>query len=437
MAARKNNRFVPTFETLEAREVATATPIAAPAPLLDYSHVQVFQAGAPVVIDADAPQALTGAPTATAPTGANRADPLFNDHRTYVGMKDLRKGDILLNTTNAALSNAIKDVTKSNYNHAAIYVGNGKVVEAVGKGVREITLKEFLGDKDIVRVMVLRNGNLTANQQDAVASFAKSKVGAKYNVGGLIGAAVKYKPHNFAYFDRADYFCSQLVAAAFSSAGAALHTSLEQTPGNLADMVNRFNLPANFSPRLTSLGALFDQGYHQSVRDGKDCINLDLTSREQQNLVNALTTRLNRNGGNFSVRLNRLTADNTGTVLAHLTVTRPGMGDFEIYYRISGDSSANTDIVAPKPSKEFDRALSHIRDAVEAGMRAVNRQLHQQYFSGQAASEVAMQTAGDVGAGQTSLALAIHQTSVRDDAQHVAAVDAVFAASFSQLDWAA
>jgi hypothetical protein len=437
MAANKNNRFVPTFETLEAREVATATPIAAPAPLLDYAHVQVFQAGAPVVIDAGAPQALAGAPTAAAPTGANRADPLFNDHRTYVGLQDLRKGDILLNTTNAALSNMIRDVTNSNYNHAAIYVGNGKVVEAVGKGVREVTLKEFLGDKDIVRVMVLRNGNLSTDQQDAVASFARSKVGARYNVGGLLGGAVNFKPHNFTSFDRADYFCSQLVAAAYSSAGAALHSSLEQTPGNLADMVNRFNLPANFSPRLTSLGALFDQGYHRSVFDGREAVNLDLTEREQQNLGNALTTRLNRNGGNFSVRLNRLTADNTGTVLAHLTVTRPGMGDFEIYYRISGDSSANTDIVAPKPSKEFDRALSHIRDAVESGMRAANRQIHQQYFTGPAASEVAMQTAGDVGAGQTTLALAVHQASVRDDANHVAAVDAVFAASSSQPAWAA
>lgn len=439
MAANKNIRFVPTFESLEAREVATASPIAAPAPLLDYTHVQVFQGGAPVMIDAGAPQVLAGAPNAAAPMGANYADPLVSEHRIYVGLQDLRKGDILLNTTNAFLSNRIKEVTKSNYNHAAIYVGNGKVVEAIGGGVREITLQKYLGDKDIVRVMVLRNGNLSTGQQDAIASFASSKVGARYNIGGLVGAAVDFKPRNFASFDRGDYFCSQLVAAAYSSAGSALHMSLEQTPGNLADMVNRFNLPANFSPRLTSLGALFDQGFHRSALDGREAVTLDLSEREQQYLVNVISTRLNKDGGNFSVQLHRMTVDNTGNMRAHFTVTRAGIGSYEVTYSYAGEKSdlsesdkTKISIRAPRNGNESD-----IYEGVVRGMLGARLNLHRQYFSGQTALQVASQTAGRVSAQHAGLAQVGQQSSDRDDARYAAAVDAVFAASFSQAAWAA
>ena len=245
-------------------------------------------------------------------------------------------------------------------------------------------------------------------------------MGARYNIGGLFGAAVDFKPRNWAAFDRSDYFCSQLVAAAYSSAGAALHLSLEQTPGNLADMVNRFNLPANFSPRLTSLGALFDQGYHQSVRDGKECINLDLTEREQQYLVNVISTRLNRNGGT-SVQLHRLTVDSTCTVLAHFTVTREGVGNFEVTYSISGNTDANINIVAPKNSRD-------IGADVESGMRLARRHLQQKYFAAPATPVVAAQSAGQVGPVQTWLAQASSQAPV-SDARHFAAVDAVFAAN--------
>jgi hypothetical protein len=428
MAARKNNRFVPTLEALEAREVASANPISPPAALADHAIVGQFQTGAPVMHDIAAPQALAPGATAASSAAANHADPLISSHRTYVGLNDLRKGDILLNTTNATLSNWIKDVTNSNYNHAAIYVGNGKVVEAVGSGVQEVSLQKYLSDKDIVRVMVLRNGNLSTGQQDAIANFARSKVGAKYNVGGLAGAAVNFKPHNWLAFDRKDYFCSQLVAAAHSSAQAPLDLSLEQTPGNLADMVNRIDVRAIAYPKLTVLGALYDAGYHRSVSEGRECVNLDLTAGEQRYLVDALSARLNRDGGNYSVQLNRLTVDSARTVLAHFTVTRPGMGNFEVYYRIKGgDTSANIEIVASRPSPEFVRTESHIGAAVERVMMSARGQLHHKYFGSQGTLAVAPQGAGRLDAGDDTLAQTGTQATVSGDARHFAAVDAVFA----------
>jgi cell wall-associated NlpC family hydrolase len=311
MTATQKNRFVPTFEALEAREVASANPVTRPAALLDHAHVRQFQTGPQVMHDAHVPQGQAIAPAAGAPQ-ASYPDPLFNHHRNYVGLKDLKPGDIILNTTEGFVSETIRYFSNASYNHAAIYVGNGEVVEAVGSGVRKIKLTEFLAEGDhIIRSMVLRDANLTGSQREAIADFAKKQVGKPYNIATLPFALGKRKPDNANSFNRDSYYCSQLVAAAYSSAGARLDATLEHSPGELAGMVKS---------KLTAVGALYDKGYHRSVREGRDCVNLDVTGREQNYVVDLLSTRLNRNGGNYSVRLNRLTVDSTHNVLAHLTV---------------------------------------------------------------------------------------------------------------------
>src|SRR5262249_3349688 len=129
MTARKNNRFVPTLEGLEAREVASANPVTRPVALLHHAHLRPFQTGPRVVHDARVRQGRARARPAGARRGPASPAPLTNSPRTYVGLKDLRKGDIPLNTTAALASDFIKEFSNSNYNHAAIYIGNGKVVD--------------------------------------------------------------------------------------------------------------------------------------------------------------------------------------------------------------------------------------------------------------------------------------------------------------------
>ena len=122
---------------------------------------------------------------AFSPGGASLPrDPLSNFHRRYIGLNDLRKGDIFLNTTEGVVSEAIRSFSNSSYNHAAIYVGNGKVVEAMKDGVRLINLTDFLKDDRIVRSMVLRKGDLTETQRQDVVKFALAQVGKPYNVDG-------------------------------------------------------------------------------------------------------------------------------------------------------------------------------------------------------------------------------------------------------------
>jgi hypothetical protein len=99
-------------------------------------------------------------------------------------------------------------------------------------------------------------------------------VGKGYNYIGLAGHLVEFKAPNAGQFNLERYYCSQLVAAAYSYAGARLHSfSLDLAPGELADLANS---------KLTAIGALYDKGYHQWVREGREVVNLDVTDREQK-----------------------------------------------------------------------------------------------------------------------------------------------------------
>ncbi len=222
--------------------------------------------------------------TATTLAAASFKDPLVDYHRRYVEAKDLRKGDFLLNTTEHWISNTIKAFSDSNYNHAAIYVGGGMVVEAIGKGVHLISLAEFLQDGHLERSMVIRHEQLSDTQRDAIAAFAIKQVGKPYNLIGVLDSGNKVNDVN--RFDRPNYYCSQLVAASYSAAGVALHPySLDFSPGELADLVSRH--------KLSVIGAVFDVDYHHAARDSRNFIAADRLSLLQHdaNIVRAEAER--------------------------------------------------------------------------------------------------------------------------------------------------
>src|SRR5262249_14381416 len=155
----------------------------------------------------------------------------------------------------------------SPYNHAALYIGNGEVVEAVGEGVHRIKMTDFLKQHDdLVRSMVLQRENLTDRQRDAIVNFAKSKVGKKYDgfgafsVGMETTANTDHRSLNVNQYDRDSYYCSQLVAAAYSYAGVPLPPKpLEIQPAELAS-----GFAGNLRPLGTPLGALYERFYHRS-----------------------------------------------------------------------------------------------------------------------------------------------------------------------------
>jgi uncharacterized protein YycO len=156
---------------------------------------------------------------------------------------DLRPGDIILTSTSTLRSAGIQLMTFAPVSHAAVYVGNGQVVEAVGPGVQVRSLRRLLEEE--VLALALRYPELTALQAQSVRGVALEKVGRSFNYVGvaahmpfainrrlcelpLLPAAVRDVClrglgglYHLATGNRA-LFCSQLVLQSYQQAGVPI-----------------------------------------------------------------------------------------------------------------------------------------------------------------------------------------------------------------------
>ncbi|MBI1891512.1 MAG: YaeF family permuted papain-like enzyme [Burkholderiales bacterium] len=97
---------------------------------------------------------------------------------------DLRPGDILLSAANGVTSAGIRLFTLSPVSHAALYVGEQQVVEAVGAGVRNRGIAEVLDEEEVV--VVFRHPAMTDDHAQRIRAFALQKVGKSYDHVGIV-----------------------------------------------------------------------------------------------------------------------------------------------------------------------------------------------------------------------------------------------------------
>lgn len=111
-----------------------------------------------------------------------------------------RDGDWVLTRSYYALGDAIAKLTPGeDLSHASIYDAHrDTVVESVGSGVREISLSELLSRNHYV--IVVRPHNMTAADQTAALARARTRVGAAFDKGGMLGID-----------DPDKFYCSELV----------------------------------------------------------------------------------------------------------------------------------------------------------------------------------------------------------------------------------
>lgn len=150
-----------------------------------------------------------------------------------IGTDALAVGDIIVSTARAAVSYLIRAGTVSAISHAMIYVGDGRVVEAVGEGVREVPLATAIGDA--ILAVAYRDPRVDSAQAAAIAAFARSQVGQPYNYAGVarVGWRILH-PLQARIFDAIrerlgtdnnsaqSFYCSELVFSAYENAGAPL-----------------------------------------------------------------------------------------------------------------------------------------------------------------------------------------------------------------------
>ena len=111
----------------------------------------------------------------------------------------LQVGDVLVTKTHGELSNLL---IPGHWSHAMIYIGNGLVVEAVGKGVVRNPLASAVLSKD--EICILSPMFATEEQKEMAAAFAENQVGFPYDYD--------FKGNNQAFY------CSELIYAAYNEA---------------------------------------------------------------------------------------------------------------------------------------------------------------------------------------------------------------------------
>ncbi len=165
---------------------------------------------------------------------------------TQISISSLKPADILLSTGSGAVSNVIRKGTGSRFSHAALYIGNGNIIEAIGTGVVNQSLKSAMSDDTLV--VVFRHKTISPSQAATAISYARKQVGKKYDASGAassasgspvviavgfimgpigtvlttgLSAAGAYNAIN----SEGSFYCSELVAHAFAKANCPIGPS--------------------------------------------------------------------------------------------------------------------------------------------------------------------------------------------------------------------
>lgn len=165
-----------------------------------------------------------------------------------IGTSALQAADIIVSTTRAFVSRIIRLGTFSPVSHVMIYAGDGKVIEAVGHGVREIPLADAI--QDAILAVAYRVPGLDAAAAARVVAHAHSRVGNPYNFAGVafqgfrilnplpaavinaVGSALHVEPGQ-----AGAVYCSELVLESFERGGIPLGTRPSQsTPDGVAQL---------------------------------------------------------------------------------------------------------------------------------------------------------------------------------------------------------
>ena len=95
----------------------------------------------------------------------------------------LQPGDILLSAEATVVSAGIRVMTLAPVSHAALYVGDGKLVDAMRPGVRVRRLEDLVDEAAVV--LVLRYPQLTTEQASVITEYAIGRSGAGFNFAGI------------------------------------------------------------------------------------------------------------------------------------------------------------------------------------------------------------------------------------------------------------
>ena len=192
---------------------------------------------------------------------------------------DLRPGDILLTAAETLPSAGIQMMTFAPVSHAAVYIGDGQVVEAVRPRVQVRRVEDLLVEE--ATALVFRHPDLTAEQAQSIRAFVLEQVGKDFNYFSmylhvptvlvrrlcelpLIPSVVRdacikgIGAIHYLAADERQYFCSQLVLQAYRQAGVSITDADPRmlTPADILHMREGDVSSVRIHKRLLAVGHL-------------------------------------------------------------------------------------------------------------------------------------------------------------------------------------
>lgn len=145
----------------------------------------------------------------------------------------LMPGDMIVTTARLPQSYLIRAGTLSAVSHAMLYAGDGRVIEALGDGVREAPIADALSDA--ILAVAYRDPRVGPEQASAIVAYARQQVGKPFNYAGIaryanrvmhpLGQRIADKIAQLTGADSqqaSSFFCSELIFAAYQAAGVPL-----------------------------------------------------------------------------------------------------------------------------------------------------------------------------------------------------------------------
>lgn len=141
----------------------------------------------------------------------------------------LKEGDILLTRSNKKNSKLICKITKSDFSHAILYVGESSYIDSDVDGVHSGNIQRLLIDETrFAKVVRIKDQVEIKN----VINYARLQVGTSYSKISAANAYTKI----FSKLDAKKQFCSRLVAKAYEFAGIELVSNSDAClPQEIAD----------------------------------------------------------------------------------------------------------------------------------------------------------------------------------------------------------
>jgi len=141
----------------------------------------------------------------------------------------LKQGDIILTCSNEKPSKTIRMLTRTEYSHAILYVGEGSYIHSDLAGVHSGNTQRLIIDSpDFVKVVRVNNQSAI----NKAIEYARLQIGTSYSRLSAANAGAKV----FSKLDTKRQFCSRLVAKSYEYAGVELVSNSETClPQEIAD----------------------------------------------------------------------------------------------------------------------------------------------------------------------------------------------------------